>query len=179
MHDSLYLFKRGPLALGHEPGVFKRPSNQLIATNDVEAGPAQHLDFVKRQGDISSECVVHYATGMGVGLFVPKGSLIDRHAFDNSDQRSQSYLRECDAERRILRRLFVRELERSAILGLLTGITMALRDPHKRMKLVGRRIPAYCIAILPLPSPSGFRPRLGVWGMLSITGITYGLAQAT
>ncbi len=116
---------------------------------------------------------------MGVGLFVPKGSLIDRHVFDNSDQRSQSYLRGCDAERRILLRLFVRELERSAILGLLTGITMALRDPHKRMKLVGRRIPAYCIAILPLPSPSGFRPRLGVWGMLSITGITYGLAQAT
>ena len=84
MHDSLYLFKRGPLALGHEPGVFKRPSNQLITTNDVEAGPAQYLDFVKRQGDIGSECIVHYATGMGVGLFVPKGSLIDRHAFDNS-----------------------------------------------------------------------------------------------
>ncbi len=135
MHDSLYLFQRGPLTLGHEPGVFKRPSNQFITTNDVEAGPAQHLDFVKRQGDIGSECIVHYATGMGVGLFVPKGSLIDRRAFDNSDQRSQSYLRECDAERRILRRLFVRELERSAILGLLTGITMALRDPHKRMKL--------------------------------------------
>ena len=38
------------------------------------------------------------------------------------------------------------------------GMTMALRGPHKRMKMVGRRVFAYCMAVLPHPSPSGFRP---------------------
>ena len=38
------------------------------------------------------------------------------------------------------------------------GITMDLRGPYKRMKMVGCRVLAYCVAILPLPSPSGFRP---------------------
>ena len=39
-----------------------------------------------------------------------------------------------------------------------SGITMALRRPHKRMKMVVRRAFAFCMAVLPLSSPSGFRP---------------------
>ena len=38
------------------------------------------------------------------------------------------------------------------------GITISLRGTHKRMKMVGRRVFAYCMAVLPHPSPSGFRP---------------------
>ena len=34
---------------------------------------------------------------------------------------------------------------------------MALRRPHKRMKMVGGRVFAYCMAVLPHPSPSGFQ----------------------
>ncbi len=38
---------------------------------------------------------------------------------------------------------------------------MALRGPHKRMKTEGRRIFAYCMAVLPHPDPSGGQaPRL-------------------
>ena len=42
---------------------------------------------------------------------------------------------------------------------LIAGITMASRMPHKKMKMVGRRILAYCMAVLPHPSPldSGLR----------------------
>ncbi len=61
---------------------------------------------------------------------------------------------------------------------LIAGITMASRRPHKRMKMEGRRILAYCLAVLPHPSPSGFRPRIGVRGMPSIAGMTRWAAGA-
>ncbi len=54
------------------------------------------------------------------------------------------------------------------------GITMALRRPHKRMKM-GRRVSFFHrLVALPLPTPSGFRPRIGVRGMPSIAGMTIG-----
>ena len=34
---------------------------------------------------------------------------------------------------------------------------MALGRPHKRMKMPGCRVYGYGIAVLPLPSPSGFQ----------------------
>ena len=41
---------------------------------------------------------------------------------------------------------------------LIAGITMALRGPHKRMKM-GRRVSFFHrLVALPLPTPSGFRP---------------------
>ena len=55
---------------------------------------------------------------------------------------------------------------------------MASRRPHKKMKILGRRILAYCMAVLPHPTPSGFRPRIGVRGMPSIAGMTRWAAGA-
>ena len=55
---------------------------------------------------------------------------------------------------------------------------MASRRPHKKMKMLRRRILAYCMAVLPHPSPSVFRPRIGVRGMPSIAGMTRWAAGA-
>ena len=38
--------------------------------------------------------------------------------------------------------------------------------------MVVSRACAYCMAVLPHPTPSGFRPRIGVRGMPSIAGMT-------
>ena len=62
---------------------------------------------------------------------------------------------------------------------LIAGIAMALRRPHKRMK-VGRWVGFFHrLVVLPLPTPPGFRPRIGVRGMPSIAGMTNGGAGMT
>ena len=56
---------------------------------------------------------------------------------------------------------------------LIAGIAMALRRPHKRMK-VGRWVGFFHrLVVLPLPTPPGFRPRIGVRGRL-FAGMTNG-----
>ena len=41
---------------------------------------------------------------------------------------------------------------------MLAGVTVAVRRPHKRMKM-GRRVSFFHrLVALPLPTPSGFRP---------------------
>ena len=55
---------------------------------------------------------------------------------------------------------------------------MASRMPHKKMKMPGCRVFAYFMAVLRHPTPSGFRPRIGVRGMPSIAGMTRWAAGA-
>ena len=58
--------------------------------------------------------------------------------------------------------------------GMLAGVTVVVRRPHKRMK-VGRWVGFFHrLVVLPLPTPPGFRPRIGVRGMPSIAGMTNG-----
>ncbi len=49
---------------------------------------------------------------------------------------------------------------------------MDLRGPHKRMKMGWRAGFFHRLVVLPIPTPSGFQPRIGVRGMLSIAGMT-------